>query len=65
MLKAHQSMINSSETLESQQKSTAKSTVDLEMVREASFMSIQVSFYISNINNEEFEVRSKLSKNSK
>ena len=35
------------------------------MVREASFMSIQVSFYISNINTEEFEVRWKLSKNRK
>ena len=35
------------------------------MVRDASFMFIQVSFDISNINIEEFEVRSKLSKNRK
>ena len=51
-------MYNSSETLESQPKSTVNSTMDLkgEMVREVSFMSIQVSFYISNINIEEFEV---------
>ena len=35
------------------------------MVWEASFMSIQVSFDMANINNEEFEVRWKVSKNSK
>ena len=35
------------------------------MVRDASFMFIQVSFDISNINIEEFEVRSKLAKNGK
>lgn len=36
-----------------------------EMVRDASFMCKQVSFDISNINIEEFKVRSRLSKNSR
>jgi hypothetical protein len=36
-----------------------------EVIRNASFMFKQVSFDISNINIEEFEVRSRLSKNGK